>query len=128
MSEAKYIAPEGMRLAVAKAVFDACGKVDYHPQIRIALEAALRWQAEELSKSEGMSWMLNGTYQEGFCAAWKKITHMYDAPPEPKAPEPEISPTARRVIEMFRGVTLTPTDADAIMDNVAMVAHGWVRK
>jgi hypothetical protein len=46
MSEKDIEVPEGMRLAVAHAVFDQCGKCDYHPQIRIALETACRWQNE----------------------------------------------------------------------------------
>ena len=45
-SEKKIVVPDGMRVAAAKAVHETCGKVDYHPQIRIALEAALCWLSE----------------------------------------------------------------------------------
>ena len=46
MSDKVIVVPEGMGSAVAHAVFNEVGKVDYHPQIRIALEAALRWLSE----------------------------------------------------------------------------------
>ena len=37
------------------------------------LKAALQWLVDELSKSEGMSPMLNGTYQDGWNGAWRHI-------------------------------------------------------
>ena len=45
-SERKYVVPNKMRVAVARTVFDECGKCDFHPQIRVALEAACRWLSE----------------------------------------------------------------------------------
>ena len=48
MEEVRGYTPEGMRLDVAQAVHKACGKCDYHPQIRIALQAACKWLADRL--------------------------------------------------------------------------------
>lgn len=45
MEERKYIVPEGMSSAVARAVYEKCGHVEFHPQIAIAL-AALNWITE----------------------------------------------------------------------------------
>ena len=42
----KIIVPEGMEHAVVREVFEQCGRVDYHPQIRVGLEAALLWLSE----------------------------------------------------------------------------------
>ena len=39
--------------------------------------------------------------------------------------EPEISPTAQTIIRSMRGVTLSPSDADAILIEIFRVAHGW---
>ncbi len=46
MSEKKYVVPKEMSIYVAGKVFHQCGKCDFHPQIRIALDAAVRWISE----------------------------------------------------------------------------------
>ena len=40
--------------------------------------------------------------------------------------KPELSIAARRAIDCFKGCTLTPEDADAIVQELGYVAHGWV--
>lgn len=35
-----------MAVAVVHAVFEECHRCDFHPQIRVAIEAALRWLSE----------------------------------------------------------------------------------
>lgn len=42
----KIVVPEGMRVAVAHALFNKFGSTDYHPRIRIALEEACSWLSE----------------------------------------------------------------------------------
>ena len=81
----RYTVPEEGLKWVIRARYGTANQEQTEAISRV-LEAFIRWQSEELAKSEGMSWMLNGTYQEGFVAAWKKITHMYDS----HAPEPEV--------------------------------------
>jgi hypothetical protein len=39
----------------------------------------------------------------------------------------KLSEVAKRAIASFRGVTLSPEDADAIVDEIGHVAHGWSR-
>jgi len=41
------------------------------------------------------------------------------------APEPEIRPFVKSFTQAFQGITLTPQEADYIVDEVRMVAHGW---
>jgi len=86
--------PEGMRSAVAKAVLSECGRVDYHPQIRVALEAALRWLSENpiVPTEEQWGQCLKAYDDVGktgwecavlFVAEWQR--RMFDAPPDPYA-------------------------------------------
>jgi hypothetical protein len=42
-------------------------------------------------------------------------------------PEPVISPFAKSIIRSFCAVTLSPEDADAIVEELGHVAHGWDR-
>jgi hypothetical protein len=52
---------------------------------KAAIESAVRWLVDELGKSEGISPMLNGTYQMGWNAAWRHIRRMF-LTPEPESP------------------------------------------
>jgi hypothetical protein len=49
-----------------------------------ALVEFIRWQSEELAKSDGIAPCLGGTYHDGWVGAWRKISRMY------LAPEPEV--------------------------------------
>lgn len=53
---------------------------------RRILQSALACLVEEMKKSEGMYPCLSGTYQDGWCAAWRHIIHMFSQP-EPEIPE-----------------------------------------
>jgi hypothetical protein len=86
MSTAKIRVPEWMLKAVRNAIFTDFTAVASEPQIMTVLESALLAQREELGKSCGLSPMLNGTYQDGWTAAWRHIHRLYDAP-EQKAGE-----------------------------------------
>ena len=44
-----------------------------------------------------------------------------------RPPEPEARSFVRDIIERFRGVTVTPHEADAIVEELGFVAHGWSR-
>ena len=71
----KYVIPEGMGGYVARAVFNECGKVDFHPQIRVALEAAVRWLSDnpiaptmaqaEAMRDSGHPCILDGAWYAG---------------------------------------------------------------
>jgi hypothetical protein len=69
----RIVVPDGMRVAVAHAVFDAVGTCDYHPQIRIALEAALLWLSEHPIVPSDAQWI-------ELVAQWKRDNHPMDTP------------------------------------------------
>ena len=86
MSDKKYVVPEGMLKA-------ACEHSPYRRRtdpdeglILPLLTNAVRWLAEELDKSDGCSPALNGTFQDGWIAAWRHFQRMFLAP-ESEVPE-----------------------------------------
>jgi hypothetical protein len=95
MNDKKIVVPLDMAMAAAKAVYDQCNRVDYHPQIRIALEAALRWLAEnpivptdmqcEAMYTSSLNDRRGSTgYVREFSVEWQR--RMFLAP-EPEVPE-----------------------------------------
>lgn len=90
MSEKKIVVPGGMhRAAVEWLLLYENFKIDTlepststpeqqaNGRASVVLEAALRWLYEELGKSEGISPMLNGTYQDGWNGAWRHIRRLF---------------------------------------------------
>ena len=93
MGEKRYVVPEQMRLAVAQAVHLECGRVDYHPQIRVALEAAVRWLAENpvLPTDEQIRELFSLTNHKVDCASYREREYEWQRrmflAPEPEVPE-----------------------------------------
>jgi hypothetical protein len=67
-------------------------------------------QAVELSQG------LRGRVAEAGLYRWTKGKALIDC---------KLSKTAEKIILQMRGVTLTPEDADAIVEEIGHVAHGW---
>jgi uncharacterized protein (DUF697 family) len=42
--------------------------------------------------------------------------------------EYKLSATAKNILQQMRGVTLKPEDADAIVEELGHITHGWVKK
>lgn len=108
MSEKRVVVPSEMGVAVARAVHGACGRVDYHPQIRVALEEALLWlsenpivptpeQCDEIrsavdavmengpGRQVGESLVSDGTCET--CVEWQRRMFLAPEPPDPEVPE-----------------------------------------
>lgn len=121
----KIKVPEGMIKEAVKASRIAACPEDY---MRLILEAALRWLAENpIVPNEVVTYDLATSGKKPFnmdsiawyCSEWQRRMFL--------APEPEVRHFVRNIIQRFQGCTLTPDEADAIMEEVAAVAHGWVR-
>lgn len=120
--EKKIKVPEGMLQAARQATkgWDFCPE---------ALEAALRWLssnpiAPTQSQANDLANAYRGAEPYGCAtqyaiAEWQRRMLL--------APEPEVGLVVKRIIERFQGVTLTPREADTIIDEIALVTHGWVR-
>ena len=144
---AKYKVPYGMLKVAGYALgrTHADFMVESHPErsieeendaywermASVALEAAIRWQAENppVPTSEQLWDLCSVLGPKMADIVWSErdravivewIRRMYLAP--------EVGPAAKLAIDVLCGVTLSPADADAIMEQVACVAHGWVRK
>jgi len=143
MSEKRIVVPEGMLKAAIDAVWGERG-VGYQStrgegDIKACVEAALRWLSEYPivpTAAEALT-LLQDRVASGhlsnkeYCAIpsttirclireWQRRMFL--------APEPEISPVAKKVIQSFMGCTLTPEDADAIVEQVSYAAHGRIQK
>ena len=102
MSEKKIVVPEGMLKA---AMESSCQSQYGGVRVKESLEAALRWLSEELEKSDGLAPMLNGTYQDGWRAAWRHIGRMF------VRSVPEVD---HRLDLMFRAAANAPEGVDRI--------------
>jgi hypothetical protein len=140
VSEKKYVVPQGMLDAAVSAAYEhnagteesstRPGKVrdDIRASVQSSLEAALKWQAENLQIPtprqteeilKTLDWKGHRVCSDpphwvvaGVVAEWHR--HMYL--------EPEIRPHIRT---MFAGLTLTCAEADYIVEELNRVAHGW---
>lgn len=141
MSEKKIVVPEGMhRAAVERLLLYENFRVDaFEPntstpqqqasgRASVALEAALRWQSknpivptpEQMAqlKMSSFDWSENeAPTMEEFIAEWQRRMYL--------APEQEIGSVAQDIIDRMRGVTLSSMEADAIVDELSCIAHGW---
>jgi hypothetical protein len=130
MSEKKYVFPPEMGVYVARTVFNECGKVDFHPQIRVALEAALRWLGENpivpTAQQVGelvLAAPISATRQDYaatiFCMTeWQKRMFL--------APEPVEDWTDRLLVQFPSGRTPTHDELDKLWNNIFRAGHGWV--
>ena len=130
----KYVVPEGMLKAVIEH-HPSKGNIADDPHLmstttlNACLEAAIRWQAENPPKAsmkqlqemfEKVDQGNGGTYIPSCLEEW--IRRMY------LAPEPEFNPATKSILLSMRGVTFTPAEAEAIVEELSHVAHGWDRR
>ena len=114
----KTMIPKEMLKAVLHTVLMECGRVDYHPQIRIALESALIWLSENPIVPND-EWILQNCTSNKDEVSWVKDTffewqkRMFLAPPEPS-----ISDAAQSVIQRTKGCTFSRADANFIINAV----------
>jgi len=125
------VVPEGMLEAAEKAGRDEDGFVANN--LRTTITAALRWQRDNppvptdaqytecLRATDKPGSMVVHLYEKGepqkAIAEW--IRRMYDAKSSPRD-----NPTVERIVEGFRGVTLSRAEAGYIIDQLNMVTHG----
>jgi hypothetical protein len=104
--EKKIVVPEGMSLAVGHAVFEECGSRQFHPLIRVALEAALRWLSvnpivptakQFVDLFDELSEVNDGKLSHRCVVEWQR--RMFLAP-EPEVPEAVSDLT----VEMIDGI------------------------
>ena len=137
MSEKKIVVPEGMhRAAVERLLLYENFRVDaFEPntstpeqqangRASVVLEAALRWQS---NRSPDISPELLGMLADDAGTCQKTAYDIVDMALRRMylAPEPEIGSVAQDIIDRMRGVTLSSMEADAIVDELSRVAHGW---
>jgi hypothetical protein len=123
MSEKKIVVSKGMLHAARSVFYVGNDPVD---EQRKRLEAALRWWSEnsngptveQVREFGGWAYGHEDQIITGI-AMWQSRCFL--------EPEPVISPFAKSIIRSFRGVTLSPEDADAILEELGHVAHGWNR-
>ena len=116
--------PEGMLKATENAISTDASYFDRESII----EAALRWQSEnppvptqemaEALYADALANKAQNTHIASFvCVLW--IRRMY------LAPEPDQA--ANRVIRSMSGCTFTPAEAEAIVEELSHISHGWIK-
>ena len=131
MSKKKIVVPKEMMKAVETVVEGelSCGGNGKTVAI-VSTKTALRWLSENpiVPTVEQLRVLRYATadadWQTDFSQRcinlmeeWQR--QMFDAP------EPEVSPIVAKVALALQGCTLTPGEADAVVDEVSRVAHGW---
>ena len=139
MREKKIVVPEGMLKAGVEAVRDRSEFgfhfIDNKDEARIVaqtqdtLEAALLWLSENPI-------VPTNEQTQGVCDSIfvgpENLLDPRDAMVEGQrrmfyAPEPEVRPFVRDIIAKFQGCTLTSVEADAIVEELRLLCHGWDR-
>ena len=103
--EKKIVVPEGM-LKAAAVKADVKGLLA-QDRLELILEAALLWlisQNPDVGESPEVG-------------IWLRRMFL--------APEPEIRTFVKKLADGYRGVTLTPQEADFIVEQLRRVTHGW---
>jgi hypothetical protein len=127
--ENNIVVPEGMLNAFLRMENHIGSKWDDRV-LREMLSSALRWLSEnpimptkeqclEMTTTnrratfgtDGWEWLKHGATE------WQRRMFL--------APEPELNPVAKRILDSMRGSTLSPADADAIIDGLKFVTPGW---
>jgi hypothetical protein len=122
--DGKIKVPEGMLTAGNDAVMSqsCCPCSTCVGNREAILEAALLWLSENPIVPTVAQWSdiyhnSDARSARWRCVEWQRRMFL--------SPEPEVGQAARRIIDGMRGCTLTPADADAIVEEVSRVSHGW---
>jgi hypothetical protein len=126
----KILVPEGMLTAVM-------AEVSYLRSLRSEdmekwLEAALRWLSEnpivpslaefcdaEANAARSATEPTYAAFHIATVVEWQRCMFL--------ATETEVGKVAKHVIEGMQGCTFSPAEADAIMEELSRVTHGWGR-
>lgn len=123
MSERKYVVPEGMlkaatagRMAVVDSFLREMGQTAFN----FTLANMPSVETDRAIVEAAMLWLISQNPDVGESAevgTWLRRTFL--------APEPEIRTFVKKLADGYRGVTLTPQEADFIVEQLRYVAHGW---
>jgi hypothetical protein len=122
--EKNIVVPEGMSKAFLRKANHFGSKWDDRVLLEM-LSSALRWLSyNPVTPNDKQYRKLHADF-EGKSLGWGMFALLEWQRRMFLAPEPELNPVAKRILDSMRGSTLSPADADAIIDGLKFVTPGW---